>query len=82
MMTLAQLNTYRYSIRHILEETVNANEVECFVNAIPDEYMRKMISARYIKGLTWREIADAFAPNSEDSCRMAVKRYLHSLGVD
>lgn len=82
MMTLEQLNTYRYSIRHILEETVNANEVECFVNAIPNEYMRKMISARYIDGLTWSEIAAAFYPNSEDSCRKMVQRYLRQIGVE
>lgn len=80
-MTFEQLNTYRYSMRHILEETVNASEVECFVNSIPDAYMRKMISARYIDGLTWSEIAAAFYPNSEENCRKMVKRYLHQIGV-
>lgn len=81
-MTLERLKNYRHSQRRIVEEITNVKEIELFVSTIPDDYMRKMISARYIKGLTWREIADAFAPNSEDSCRMAVKRYLHSLGVD
>lgn len=81
-MTLNQLKSYRHDHRSVSELMAEVSETECFVRSIPDEYMRKMISARYIKGLTWREIADAFAPNSEDSCRMAVKRYLHSLGVD
>lgn len=81
-MTVKQLNSYRYSLRQITEQSANISEIRSFVNSVPDDYMRKMISARYIDGLTWREIADAFAPNNEDSCRMAVKRYLHGLGVD
>lgn len=79
-MTLEQLEAYRYNIRHPTEQGFeDAAEVEHFVNAIPDSFVRKMISARYIDGLTWSEIAAACYPNSEDSCRMIVRRYLQSV---
>ena len=81
-MTLDQLEAYRYNIRHPTESSpADKAEVERFVNEIPDAYVRRMISARYIDGLTWSEIAAACYPNSEDGCRMIVKRYLESLGI-
>ena len=82
MITLDQLESYRYHIRHpTAEGFADTAEVEHFVNSLPDSYVRKMISARYIDGLTWREVSSAFYPNSEDGCRMIVRRYLESLGI-
>lgn len=81
-MTLERLKNYRHSQRRIVEEITNVKEIELFVSTIPDDYMRKMISARYIKGLTWREISTAFYPNSEDNCRKMVQRYLRQIGVE
>ena len=81
-MTLRQLKSYIHDRRTAAELTAEVSETERFVRSIPDDFMRKMISARYIDGLTWSEVADAFYPNNEDSCRMAVKRYLQGLGVE
>lgn len=79
-MKIEQLRDYRYHIRHPTAESfAGMAEVERFVKAIPDSFVRKMISARYIDGLTWSEIAAAYYPNSEDSCRMIVRRYLQSV---
>ena len=81
-MTLEQLEAYRYNIRHPTESgSADKTEVEHFVNAISDSFVRKMISARYIDGLTWSEIAAACYPNSADGCRMIVRRYLESAGI-
>ena len=81
-MTLEQLEAYRYHIRHPTEHgPADKTEVERFVSGIADAYVRRMISARYIDGLTWSEIAAACYPNSEDSCRMIVRRYLQSVGI-
>ena len=81
-MTLDQLKSYRHDHRSVSELMAEVSETERFVRSIPDEYMRKMISARYIKGLTWREISTTFYPNSEDNCRKMVQRYLHQIGVE
>ncbi len=81
-MTLEQLEAYRYNIRHPTEQGfADTAEVEDFVKSIPDDYVRKMISARYIDGLTWSEVSAACYPNSPDGCRMIVRRYLGTLGI-
>lgn len=83
-MTLEQLEAYRYHIRHPTEQGfADTAEVERFVSSIPKEYdmERKMISAYYIKGLTWREVSAAFFPNDENNCRMRSSRCLIKLGV-
>lgn len=83
MMSSEQLENYRYIVRHCGNDAERAElrEVEEFVAAIPDDYVRRMVAARYIKGLTWSEIAACFYPNSADGCRMIVRRYLRSIGV-
>lgn len=83
-MRLEDLKNYRYSIRHYCtdEEKNVLREVERFVNEIPDDYVRPMISARYIDGLTWSEVCTFCCPYLlPDCCRMIVRRYLKSIGV-
>ncbi len=82
-MTLEQLEAYRYNIRHPTESSpADKAEVERFVNEIPDAYARRMISARYIEGLTWSEVCTFCCPYLlPDCCRMIVRRYLKSLGI-
>lgn len=82
-MTLEQLRAYRYHIRHpTAEGFADAAEVERFVETIPDDYVRPMVSARYIDGLTWSEVCAYCCPHMlPDGCRTYVTRYLNSLGV-
>lgn len=83
-MTLEQLRAYRYHIRHpTAEGFADMAAVEHFVRGIPDEYIRKMISAYYLDGLTWSEVCTFCCPYLlPDCCRIIVKRYLKTLGVE
>ena len=82
-MTFEQLRAYRYHIRHPTEQGfADMAEVERFVKAIPNDYIRPMISAYYIDGLTWSEVCTFCCPYLlPDCCRRIVKRYLESLGI-
>lgn len=82
-MTLDQLRACRFYVRHPTAEGFgDMAGVRHFVNAIPDEYIRKMVAAYYLSGLTWREVSAQFYPNSAAGCRMMVTRYLKTLGVE
>lgn len=83
-MTLDRLKAYRYHIRHPTEQGFeDMTEVKRFVSEIPDEYIRKMISAYYIDGLTWSEVCTFCCPYLlPDCCRIIVRRYLKTLGVE
>ena len=82
-MRLEELKNYRYHLRHPTPEGfADAAEVEHFVKTIPDDYVRPMVSARYIDGLTWSEVCTFCCPYLlPDCCRMIVRRYLESIGV-
>ena len=83
-MTLDQLRAYRYHIRHPTEQGfADMAEVERFVKAIPNDYIRPMVSAYYIDGLTWSEVCAYCCPRLlPDHCRVYVNRYLISIGVE
>jgi len=53
------------------------NRLERFVAAIDDSLLRQMFTYRFINGLSWRQVAACIGGgNTEDGCRMAVKRFL------
>lgn len=83
-MKIEQLRDYRYHIRHpTAKGYTDMAAVENFVKAIPDEYIRKMISAYYLDGLTWSEVCTFCCPYLlPDCCRIIVRRYLKTLGVE
>lgn len=83
-MKIEQLRDYRYHIRHPTAESfAGMAEVERFVKAIPNDYIRPMVSAYYIDGLTWSEVCAYCARNMLPStCRIYVNRYLASIGVE
>lgn len=52
-------------------------EIEEFINTISDSRIRRMITFKYIKGLTWNQTAMAMGGrHTADSCRMDIKRFL------
>lgn len=63
------------ALKNEVEETVN--DVQEFINDIEDSHVRRIISMRYIDGMTWRQIAcNIGGGNSEDAVRKTVERYL------
>lgn len=51
-------------------------KIEEFINTVDDSRMRRMITFKYIKGMTWNQTALAMGSNyTADSCRMDVKRF-------
>lgn len=58
-----------------VEETIN--EVIIYINGIEDSHTRRILSMRYIDGLTWKQIAKNIGGgNTEDAVRKAADRFL------
>lgn len=79
LMVKKLLLNQRKSTLEILEFDIvqKTNEVEEFIASIDDSRMRRIISLRYIEGLSWNKIADKIGGgNTEDSIRMAFNRFM------
>lgn len=62
-------------LKNEIEATIN--DVQVFINGIEDSHIRRIVSMRYIDGLTWRQIATRIGGgNSEDAVRKTVERFL------
>lgn len=60
-----------------LEILENVNQVEKFISEIQDSHIRRIISFRFIDGLTWNEVADKMSGNNtEDSVKKAFQRFM------
>lgn len=54
-----------------------AVHIEEFINTIEDSRIRRIITFKYIKGMTWNQTAKAMGgSHTADSCRMDLKRFL------
>lgn len=52
-------------------------EIEDFIENIEDSHIRRIISLRFIDGLSWSEVASHMGSGyTEDSVRMSMNRYL------
>ena len=70
---------HREIVLNGLENEIEAtiNDVQVFINGIEDSHIRRIVSMRYIDGLTWRQIAMRIGGgNSEDAVRKTVERFL------
>ncbi len=54
------------------------SEIEHYVNGISDPQTREIFRLRFIKGLTWVQVAVRIGGNTEDSCRKRVMRYFRN----
>ena len=62
-------------LKNEVEATIN--DVQVFINGIEDSHIRRIVSMRYIDGMTWRQIAARIGGgNSEDAVRKTVERFL------
>ncbi len=62
-------------LKNEVEATIN--DVQVFINGIEDSHIRRIVSMRYIDGMTWRQIAMRIGGgNSEDAVRKTVERFL------
>ena len=53
------------------------NKLRTYIETVPDLHVRLIMQLRFLDMMSWQETADyAGGNNSEDSCRMLVKRYL------
>ena len=53
------------------------SRLERYIAAVDDSLLRQIFTYRFINGLSWRQVAACIGGgNTEDGCRMAVKRYL------
>lgn len=54
-------------------------EVESYINQIDDSRMRRMITLRYIDGLSWWRVAEKMGKGyTEDSCKKQMERFIKS----
>ena len=66
---------------HYLETEIRAEEQEVlrFIAAIPDEQLRIIFRLRFIRGLTWGEVAAVVGGrNTDDGVKTSAYRYLNS----
>lgn len=64
------------ALKSEIEETVN--DVQVYINSIEDSHTRRIVSMRYIDGMTWRQIAyNIGGGNTEDAVRKTVDRFLN-----
>ena len=55
--------------------------VENFLLSIPDADLRRAFALRYLKGMTWQEVASALGDSvTEDNIRMRAHRYIQKAG--
>ncbi len=60
----------------IHKRVIEERELLQYVNEIPEARIRLMVELYYLDWKSWNEVAARVGGgNSEDSCRMAVKRY-------
>ena len=55
--------------------------VENFLLSVPDADLRRAFALRYLKGMTWQEVASALGDSvTEDNIRMRARRYIQKAG--
>ena len=53
------------------------NRLRTYIETVSDLHVRLIMQLRFLDMMSWQDVADfAGGNNSEDSCRMLVKRYL------
>lgn len=53
------------------------NQVEEFIESVNDSYIRRIINARVIDGLTWQQVAERLGEtNTEGSVKMTFQRFM------
>ena len=67
-------------IRYLENEIeVEEQEVTRFITAIPDEQLRVIFRLRFLRGLTWGEVAAVVGGrNTEEAVKSSAYRYLNS----
>ena len=60
-----------------------SNEIECYIEAIPDSRMRQIFTYKYLEGLSWQQVANKLnklkGNYTSDSVRMAAKRFFEKI---
>ena len=74
---------YPYTQHTITMQDMNDEEMSVIrqaVDDIDDEYMRSIITYRFIKGMSWRQVAFRMGGgNTESAVKMAYKRFVEKL---
>lgn len=62
----------------LLEAQERLAEIEAYLSGIQDLKVRRMISLRYVDGLSWRQVARRMygSPGFDEAARKRVKRFL------
>ena len=72
----------RIALLQALENEIAStlNEVHMFINGINDSHMRRIITLRYVDGLSWNKVADEIGGgNTEDGVRMSFNRFMEKI---
>lgn len=72
----------RIALLQALENEIDStlNEVHMFINSISDSHMRRIITLRYVDGLSWNRVADEIGGgNTEDGVRMSFNRFMEKI---
>lgn len=63
------------ALKSEIEETVN--DVQIYINSIEDSHTRRILSMRYVDGMTWKQVAkNVGGGNTEDAVRKTIERFL------
>ena len=75
------VTAYREMERRAIENALHLVQmkarIENFLLSVPDADLRRAFALRYLKGMTWQEVASALGGNAtEDSIRQQAHRYM------
>lgn len=58
-----------------LRSLIALNDIAETLETVEDPTMRRVVALKFIKGMSWREVAFKAGFPSEDACRMAFNRF-------
>lgn len=79
------VTAYREMERRAIDNALHLVQMkarmEDFLLSIPDADLRRAFALRYLKGMTWQEVASAIGGSvTEDNIRMRARRYIQKAG--
>lgn len=77
---VAMINERKVTLRDLNAQiSLTIIDVERFIASVNDSYMRRIINLRFVKKLSWNDVANAMGgSNNEDNIKKAFYRFMNS----
>lgn len=77
---VAMMNERKVTLRDLNAQiSLTIIDVERFIASVNDSYMRRIINLRFVKKLSWNDVANAMGgSNNEDNIKKAFYRFMNS----